>query len=67
MFSIEWPPIAYKMIAVFQSTFNFEILQMPGSFPLHHTFSDLIDYQHDKTPRFHAQSPCDIMPYAPSH
>ena len=30
MFSITWPPIAYKMMAWFQSTFKFEVLQMPG-------------------------------------
>jgi hypothetical protein len=30
MFSIEWPPVAYTLIAWFQSTFKFEILQMPG-------------------------------------
>ena len=45
-FSIEWPPIAYKMIAWFQSTFKFEVLQMPGLYhptldilPDFHTFS----------------------------
>ena len=37
MYTIEWPPVAYKMMAWFQSTFKFEIMQMPGSFPLPHT------------------------------
>jgi len=36
MYTIEWPPVAYKMMAWFQSTFKFEIMQMPGSFPLPH-------------------------------
>ena len=30
MFSITWPRIAYTMISWFESTFKFEVLQMPG-------------------------------------
>jgi hypothetical protein len=30
MFTIEWPPIAFKMIVWFKTTFKFEIVQMPG-------------------------------------
>jgi hypothetical protein len=33
MFSITWPQIAYNMIAIFESTFKFEVVQMPGFSP----------------------------------
>ena len=33
MFSITWPRIAYKMISWFESTFKFEVVQMPGFSP----------------------------------
>jgi hypothetical protein len=67
-FSIAWPPIAFKMFTWFETTFKFEILQMPGtdssspiSFPIRYTF------EHDNPCRFHAQRLWDIMLYAPSH
>ncbi len=57
--------MALKMFSWFETTFKFEVLQMPGSdsrsiisFPIRNTF------EHDNARRFHAQRSCDIILYA---
>jgi hypothetical protein len=74
-FSITWPPLALIMFSWFETTFKFEILQMPGSDPRPIISSSRIDdshilpdlFEHDNTRRLHAQSSCDIMLSAPSY